>query len=63
MEFPSFAFVQELTEKIMELHNHTRMWTLKGYTPQELSQEEKKHLKPLASVPFAANQNIQRLSI
>lgn len=36
LEFPSFDMVQQLTAKLMELHNHTRMWILKGHTPNEL---------------------------
>ena len=51
-EFPSFDFVQQLTAEIMELCNNTRMWALKGHTPKELFQEEKKYLKPLPSEPF-----------
>ena len=56
MEFPSFEFTQMLTAKIMELYNDTRQWALKGHTPNELFQEEKKFLKPLAEVPFATVQ-------
>lgn len=56
LEFPSFDFVQELTEKIMELYNNTRMWALKGHTPNELFRREKTHLNVLASKPFKPNQ-------
>lgn len=52
LEFPSFDFVQMVTEKMVELYNHTRQWALKGHTPNELFQEEKKFLKPLPSEPF-----------
>ncbi len=52
LEFPSFEFVQQLTAKIMELYNDTRQWVLKGHTPNELFQEERKYLKPLPSEPF-----------
>ena len=52
MEFPSFEFVQQLTAEIMELYNNTRQWVLKGHTPNELFQEEKKYLRPLPSQPF-----------
>ena len=52
MEFPSFEFVQHLTAKIMELYNNTRQWVLKGHTPNELFQEERKHLKALPAEPF-----------
>lgn len=53
MEFPSFDFVQELNEKITDVHNHTRQWALKGHTPNELFHEEMRHLKPLPEQPFA----------
>ena len=49
LEFPSFEFVQEITAHAMEIYNQTRMWVLKGYSPSELAQEEKKHLLPLPS--------------
>lgn len=56
MEFPSFEFVQQLTAKIMELYNNTRQWVLKGHTPNELFQEEKKYLKPLPAESFKISQ-------
>lgn len=56
LEFPSAEFIQELMGKIMGLSNDGRMWVLKGYKPNELFQEEKKHLGPLPSVPFTTNQ-------
>lgn len=48
LEFPSLEFVQELTGLMMVLFNNTRMWALKGYTPQELSvqREEQGRLNP-----------------
>lgn len=52
LEFPSFEFVQDLTGRIMELYNNTRQWALKGHTPNELFQEERKFLKPLPPEPF-----------
>lgn len=52
LEFPDFEFVQELTGKAMELHNGTRQWALKGHTPNELYQEERKFLNPLPSKDF-----------
>ncbi|HCS10586.1 MAG TPA: zinc chelation protein SecC [Clostridiales bacterium] len=55
LEIPSFEYLQILTAKITELSNNTRQWVLKGYTPNELFQEEKKHLKPLPSKPFDGN--------
>ncbi|SNS88312.1 SEC-C motif-containing protein [Anaerovirgula multivorans] len=52
IEFPSFEFVQQLTARIIELYNNTRQWVLKGHTPNELFQEERKFLKPLPPQPF-----------
>ena len=46
-EFPSFEFVQEMVDKLMFLHNNTRLWILKGYMPSEVLEQEKKHLLPL----------------
>lgn len=51
-EIPSFDFAQQLTAMIMELYNNTRQWALKGHTPNELAQTEKKNFKPLPSEPF-----------
>ena len=56
MEFPSFEFVQQLTARIMDLYNNTRQWVLKGHTPNELFQEERKYLKPLPAEPFKISQ-------
>lgn len=56
IEFPSFEFVQQLTARIMELYNNTRQWVLKGHTPNELFQEERKYLKPLPVEPFKIGQ-------
>lgn len=47
LEFPSFEFVQLLTAQMMEVYNNTRMWVLKGYTPDELHKKEKQHLNPI----------------
>ncbi|MDD4169452.1 MAG: SEC-C metal-binding domain-containing protein [Desulfotomaculaceae bacterium] len=52
LEFSSFEVVQQLTDQFMDLHNNTRQWVLKGHTPNELFQEEKKHLRPLPAEPF-----------
>lgn len=52
LEFPSFESVQELTEHVVDLSNHTRQWILKGHTPDELFTVEKEFLKPLPSLPY-----------
>lgn len=61
LEFPSFEFAQIVTAKIMELYNNTRQWALKGHTPNELFQKEKKFLKPLPEMPFEARQPIAKV--
>ncbi|MFC4321482.1 YecA family protein [Litchfieldia salsa] len=60
-EFPSFEFLQQLTERIVNVSNNTRQWVLKGHTPNELSQKEKKHLHPLnipTNEPKLAKSNV-----
>ncbi len=56
LELPSFDLLQMLTREITELYNNTRQWALKGHTPEELFQEEKKYMKPLPSEPFNVEQ-------
>ncbi|MFW5737102.1 MAG: YecA family protein [Halanaerobium sp.] len=46
-EFESEEQSQEFVRQLNELHNNTRMWILKGHTPNELFEEEKKHLQQL----------------
>ncbi len=36
----------------MDLYNNSPQWALKGNTPNDLFQEEKKYLKPLPPDPF-----------
>lgn len=48
LEFPSFELVQLLTEEVNNLMNNTRLWVLKGHTPQEVLKLEPKTLLPLA---------------
>lgn len=47
LEFPSEEVLQTCLRLVQDLHNNTRQWILKGYTPNELFEQEKKHLKPL----------------
>jgi len=46
-EFKNEKQTQEFVRQLNELHNNTRMWILKGHTPEELFEEERKHLQPL----------------
>lgn len=57
LEFSSFDMLQQLTAKIMDLYNNTRMWVLKGHTPNELFEKEKKYLRPLPVDPFEVGNN------
>jgi hypothetical protein len=52
-EFRSFEFVQQVMGMLVEIHNTTRMWVLKGYSPNELFREERKHLKPLPAKAYS----------
>ncbi|KJS72629.1 MAG: hypothetical protein JL56_12770 [Desulfotomaculum sp. BICA1-6] len=45
--------VQLLTGEVIDLSNNTRMWILKGYTPEELFHEDKERLLPLPAVAAA----------
>lgn len=56
LENPSFEFMQQLTAFVMDVHNHTRMWILKGYSPTELRKKDEEHLNPLPAVPFSQPQ-------
>ncbi|HBX23329.1 MAG TPA: hypothetical protein DEF34_06855 [Desulfotomaculum sp.] len=53
LEFPSLEMVQLLTGEVIDLSNNTRMWILKGYTPEELFHEDKERLLPLPAVAAA----------
>lgn len=56
LEFPSFEFTQEMMEEVTELYHNTRLWELKGYTPNELHQKEMKNLNPLPTAPLREEQ-------
>lgn len=46
-DFKNDKQTDEFVRQLNELHNNTRMWILKGHTPGELFEAEKKHLQPL----------------
>jgi hypothetical protein len=50
--------VQELLDVLMVLMNKTRLWELKGYSPDELSKKEQKHLRPLPQHPIQAGRSV-----
>ena len=48
LEFtPSDIFMKELETRLMDLHNNTRMWILKGHTPYETVKKDEKCMEPL----------------
>jgi hypothetical protein len=63
LEFPSSEFVQQVFAHLVELQNGTRMWVLKGYSPNELFQQEKKHLNslPTTSIRKSTRSNIIKI--
>ena len=36
-DYDEEEFMQKLIELVQKLHNHTRLWINRGYTPEELS--------------------------
>lgn len=62
LAFPSFEFAQELTEMVTGVNNSTRQWVLKGHSPDEVFQEERKHLKPLPKDPIKSPQEASSIS-
>jgi hypothetical protein len=46
-----------LLNQLTAVFNNTRQWALKGHTPSELLEEERKHMKPLPEKEFKLQQN------
>lgn len=44
---PSERFLNDVLQRLMTLYNATRQWAIKGHTPVELRDEDRRHLKPL----------------
>lgn len=65
-EIHSMDVLQAFIDKLVRLHNHTRQWVIKGYSPSELAQIERKVLGPIASgkkadvVDFATRKKVGR---
>jgi hypothetical protein len=51
LEFADLDSIQACMEKVIHLMNDTRQWILKGYTSNELFEQEKKLLKPIQTLP------------
>jgi hypothetical protein len=60
LEVRDMDHMQQLLQILMTLMNTTRLWGLKGHTPEELFKEEQKHLKPLPQHPFQINKAVTR---
>jgi hypothetical protein len=58
LEFTDMDQLQQLLEVLMMLMNKTRLWGLKGYTPEELFKEEQNYLKPLPQHPIQARKSV-----
>ncbi|WP_284643450.1 YecA family protein [Paenibacillus silviterrae] len=52
LDFKDMQLVQQLLDGLMVLMNNTRLWELKGYTPQELSRNGRKQSIPQAPSPL-----------
>ncbi|WP_186579733.1 SEC-C metal-binding domain-containing protein [Aquibacillus kalidii] len=55
-EFEDINEVQALMDHVTNLMNNTRLWVLKGYTPTELAEQERKHLQPLPTKPYKTHE-------
>lgn len=47
LEFDSLDAIKRLMDIVFPLSNHTRQWSIKGYTPDELSWWDRKAMSPL----------------
>lgn len=52
-EFSSIDELNDFMQNVFAFTNDLRQWILKGYSPKELFEKEKKNLKPLPKVSFA----------
>ena len=55
LEFDVFDQAQDFFQEMNEFHNNTRLWVLKGHTPNEIMEEERKHLRPLPKKGYKAS--------
>jgi len=51
LKFPTYEAVQKMADEAIYLMNNTRQWGIKGHTPTELREREKKALQPLSIRP------------
>lgn len=45
LEFPAQEMVQQLAARLVALCNNTRLWVLKGHTPEEISRQRRENLR------------------
>ncbi len=62
-EILSIDELNEFMQKITAFTNDLRQWILKGYSPNELFEKEKKNLKPLPNVPFAIGRKAEMIDM
>jgi F0F1-type ATP synthase delta subunit len=55
LEFDVFDQAQDFFQEMNEFHNNTRLWVLKGHTPNEIMEEERKHLRPLPEKEYKSS--------
>ncbi|WP_087972015.1 SEC-C metal-binding domain-containing protein [Oceanobacillus rekensis] len=58
----SIDMLQASMDKVVQLVNNTRQWFLKGNTPRELGEQERKHLQPLpAPEAISKNEKVEKI--
>ena len=58
LEFTDMDHLQQLLKVLMVLVNKTRLWELKGHSPEDLYAEEQKYLNPLPQHPMQVRQRV-----
>jgi hypothetical protein len=58
LEFTDMNHLQQMLGVLTMLMNKTRLWELKGYSPEELFMEEQKHLQPLPQHAIQARRSV-----
>ncbi|WP_019243558.1 MULTISPECIES: Rho termination factor N-terminal domain-containing protein [Bacillus] len=56
IEFPNEAAIKEFVDLLVKVANYTRLWILKGYTPNELSPAQEKNTTPVTSEKIGRNE-------
>ncbi|MFP4371213.1 MAG: YecA family protein [Halanaerobium sp.] len=61
LEFDVFEQAQDFFQEMNEFHNNTRLWILKGHTPNEIMEEERKHLRPLPKNEYQFSSHVDQV--